>query len=399
MLFSLPGYFVWLVAFVSFYWLACRQPPARLAFLAATGLATSAYLLYRNLPGAIAIPLLGALLLLSVASFALARRQLQKRSIALLRLGLALPFAVYGLAHGHALYSRLPADLTVVIPISIGFFVLRQLHLVYECYRGNIKTLDLTAWAAYVFFMPTLIAGPLARQPQFLQAVGTPFSADHLRHGVELLLIGAFKKFVLADLLMSALLPPSTWAQAGFPDASWTALALACLTKFLYVYFDFSGYTDMARGTARLIGIELPENFNQPLLKANLAEFWRSWHMSLASFARDYVYFPTLVRTRRPALAIAATMLVIASWHGVQPGWLLWGLHHAIGLIVLATLQRRAVRWSKLGAVRGHTIWRHTANGLTIGYVSLAYAWTWQPDAPMAGLSIWWRLLSGGLLA
>lgn len=399
MLFSLPGYFAWLAAFVTFYWLACRQPPARLAFLAATGLTTSAYLLYRSLPGDIAIPLLAALILLSAASYAIARQQLRKRSIGLLRIGLALPFAVYILAHGHALYARLPADQAVVVPISIGFFVLRQLHLIYECYRGGIKTLDLTAWVAYVFFMPTLIAGPLARQPQFLQAVSTPFSADHLRYGIELLLIGAFKKFVLADLLMNALLPQSSWAQAGFPDASWSALALACLTKFLYVYFDFSGYTDMARGTARLIGIELPENFDAPLLKVNLAEFWRSWHMSLASFARDYVYFPTLVRTRRPALAIVATMLVIAAWHGVQPGWLLWGLHHAIGLIVLAALQRRAARWPKLGIVRGHIVWRYAANVLTVGYVSLAYAWTWQPDAPMTGLSIWWRLLSGGSFA
>jgi len=398
MLFVVPGYFVWLAALVAVYWLLCRRAESRLFVLALSGIVTAGYLLYRNLPNTVALPLFAALLGLSVLSYVLARRQLRHRSIGLLRFSLVAPFAIYGVAYGHGAFSDLPSGHALLIPLSIGFFVLRQLHLIYECYRGTVTALSPEAWAAYVFFVPTLIAGPLARYPEIHQQVEAQFSISHISSGFELLLIGAFKKFIVADLLLAPLLPPTAWASDGFPDASWSALAIACATKFLHVYFDFSGYTDMARGTAKLLAIDLPQNFNFPLLKPNLAEFWRSWHMSLASFVRDYVYFPLLVSTRNAALAIVATMLVIGAWHAVQPGWLVWGLHHAAGLIALAAAQRRVARWSVMAAIRRHKLWRLASTAITLCFVSLAYAWTWRPDAPSVGLSIYLRLLSGGLL-
>lgn len=398
MLFIVDGYFYWLAALVAAYWLLHDSHPARFLLMALAGSGSVAFLLYWNLPTRLAVALMVCMLAVTAATYGFARGQIKARSRTRLRIALAVPFAMYGVAHGSGLFVAAPSGLALVIPISIGFFVLRQLHGVYECYRGNIVRMDWQSWAAYVFFLPTVIAGPLARYPQFSRQVATPFSWVHFSRAGELMLIGAFKKFIVADLLISAALPPATLVQAGFAGVTWAVLAAACFAKLLFVYFDFAGYTDMARGTARLFGIDLPENFNRPLLCSNLAEFWRSWHMSLSSFARDYVFFPVLAVSRKPALAIVASMLVIAAWHGLQTGWLIWGLHHAFGLVALAAFQRRSGRLALLQNVRASLSWRIGASGFTLLFVAAGYAWTWLPDQPLQGFSIYLRLWTFGVL-
>lgn len=222
------------------------------------------------------------------------------------------------------------------------------------------------------------------------------FHWAHLTYGAERIVVGCFKKFVVADLLIAALLPPPALTAAAFENASWGAALFACLAKFLYVYFDFSGYTDMALGTARLFGIELMENFNFPWLRSNLAEFWRAWHISLSSFAPDYVYFPLLVSSRNTLLALVATMLAIAAWHGTSPGWLLWGLHHGVGLALLARFQRAAPRFAALQRLRTTAGRRLVATLSTLAFVSVGYALTWHPDDAALSLRIYGKLLGLG---
>src|SRR4030095_1800913 len=189
--------------------------------------------------------------------------------------------------------------------ISMGFFMLRQAHFVYECYRGGIRAKPcLIEFLTYVVFFPSIIAGPLERFPNFAGQVRNAFSWAHVSGGVERIIIGCFKKVIVADVLIGTLLPPAGMAEAGFAGASWGATLFACAVKFLQVYFDFSGYTDIALGTARLFGFRLMENFNYPLLRPNLAEFWRACNMSLSTFARDYVYFPLLAKYRNTVFAL-----------------------------------------------------------------------------------------------
>ena len=275
--------------------------------------------------------------------------------------------------------------------------MLGSVHFVYECYRRGIRQAGLLEFLAYIFFFPTIIAGPLERFSHLSGQIHATFSWDHLTHGAERIVVGGLKKFVVADLLIAALLPPDAMTRTAFQDEPWSTVLFACLVKFLYVYFDFSGYTDMAIGTARLFGIQVMENFNFPLLRSNLAEFWRAWHISLSSFARDYVYFPLLVTWRNTVFALITTMLAIAAWHGTSPGWLLWGLHHGVGLVLLAQFQRSAQKFYWLQWVRVTLAWRIVATLATWTFVTFGYALTWHPDDVVLSARIYGKLWSLGL--
>ena len=335
---------------------------------------------------------------ISVASYGIGARLAKRRSQAWLLIGLTLPLSAFLVVNYTPPGDSLERAGSVwVVPISIGFFVLRQAHFVYERYRGSMKPAGLLEFLTYVFFFPTVIAGPLERFDRLRAQVRNTFAWIDLSEGVERIVLGCFKKFIVADVLLAALLPPALTTQSGFEEASWGVVLFACATRFLYVYFDFSGYTDIALGTARLFGFKLIENFNYPLLRSNLAEFWRAWHISLSTFARDYVYFPLLARYRNSTLAVIATMLAIASWHGTSPGWVLWGLHHGAGLVLLARFQRNARKLPWLELLRATVAWRVLAMLATWIFVACGYALTWHPDDIMLSLRIYGRLWSLGL--
>jgi D-alanyl-lipoteichoic acid acyltransferase DltB (MBOAT superfamily) len=214
-------------------------------------------------------------------------------------------------------------------------------------------------------FFPKLIAGPLVRPQVFLQQLAGPASRPtgaRLREAAGLLLLGLFKKIVIADSL--AVIGETAFRAAGWPNGGQFAAPLYWQGFYLYafqIYADFSGYTDLARGSARLLGIELPENFRQPYLSITVTDFWNRWHMSLTQWFREYMYFPLarglLARLDRrrttlvQALANLITMGVIGLWHGAAWTFVAWGLWHGLCL----TLERwagyrPAGRWSKLAA-------------------------------------------------
>lgn len=206
---------------------------------------------------------------------------------------------------------------------------------------GRLPELSLAEFATFVVFFPSLAAGPIDRAERFAQDLRKEFvlTQDETLLAGQRIVIGLFKKFVIADTL--ALIALNDLLATQVRTAGWMWIIVYAYT--FQIYFDFSGYTDIAIGIARLAGIKLPENFAAPYLKSNLTQFWNSWHMTLTQWVRNYFFNP-LNRWMRGAKTIpvwgmillgqVATMLIIGLWHGVTFNFVLWGLWHGLGLFL-----------------------------------------------------------------
>ena len=223
-------------------------------------------------------------------------------------------------------------------------------------------------------------------------------TGTEISRGLERILTGSFKKMVIADVLLKALMPDLSLLEHGAPLLSWHQVLFASFLRLLTTYFDFSGYTDMVLGTSRLFGIRLMENFHFPLFRTSLPDFWRSWHISLTSWVRDYVYYPILITLRNTDLAIFATMVTIGLWHSPKPGWLCWGLHHAVGLILVSRFTRWAAQNEAIQKWRGSFGWRAAGLLGSWYYISLAYSLTIFPEAGPDFGKLYMKLLTFGLL-
>jgi len=237
--------------------------------------------------------------------------------------------------------------------LGFSYVAFRLMHTIRDRQSGRLPPLTLDEYVNYVIFFPSLTAGPIDRAERFLSELRNPLplqSPDWLEAGGRFL-TGLFKKFVLADLL--AVLSLNETLVRHVQGAGWLWLFLYAYT--LRLYFDFSGYTDMAIGLGRLMGIRLPENFASPYLKANLTQFWNAWHMTLTQWFRAYYFNPLTraLRSRQPAVPAGliilitqvSTMVLIGLWHGVAWGYALWGLWHGVGLFVQNRWSELARRW------------------------------------------------------
>lgn len=227
----------------------------------------------------------------------------------------------------------LPFD--IVLPLGISFFVFEFIHYVVDVYRGSEPVRSFLGFSLFASFFPTQIAGPIKRYqdfvPQFLETA--KFSIAALDEGGSLILQGLFKKVMVADNL-------AFFVQGGFANQElFTGLDLWIFTyAFAFqIYFDFSGYTDIARGSAKLFGYKVPENFNLPYLAQNIAEFWHRWHISLSTWLRDYLFIP-LGGSRCSKWFnyrnLFITMTLGGLWHGAAMHFLLWGAYHGLLLIL-----------------------------------------------------------------
>jgi D-alanyl-lipoteichoic acid acyltransferase DltB (MBOAT superfamily) len=232
------------------------------------------------------------------------------------------------------------------IPLGISFYTLGQITCLVDSYRGSVKRVRLEQYGLFVAFFPHLLAGPIVRYPALQKQLDDPafgkFKSQNFVCGLVLLAIGLAKKVLVADNLGDFADPVFHAAAVQLPiasaDAWWAAFAYA-----LQIYFDFSGYCDMACGMARMFGVELPANFDSPYRAPNLVEFWRRWHVTLHEFLRDYVFLP-LGGGRGGWLAVSsrvfAVFLLSGLWHGIGATFLLWGALHG----VLTALSRRLSR-------------------------------------------------------
>ncbi|MGH0031133.1 MAG: MBOAT family O-acyltransferase [Myxococcota bacterium] len=245
-----------------------------------------------------------------------------------------------------ALGRTLPATspwLDVVLPVGISFYTLQSLSYTLDVYRGTqTPTKSALDFALYVSFFPQLVAGPIVRAGELLpQLAGRrSTSALDVQEGLGRIGVGLVKKVVLADTL--ALYADRVFVAPGLFTGPEVLLGVWAFTY--QIYFDFSGYSDIAIGLARLFGVRLPENFDHPYRAASVREFWRRWHISLSTWLRDYLYV-SLGGNRggrgRTAWNLFLTMLIGGLWHGAAYGFLLWGAYHGLLLAAHRTWQWR----------------------------------------------------------
>jgi len=237
-----------------------------------------------------------------------------------------------------------PAVPEVLLPLGISFYSFQIIALQVDVHRGRIEApRSLARYALFVCFFPQLVAGPILRGSEFLPQLerGGVFEPDRTRRGLWLVASGLFKKVVVGDYLLAPFLDP-VFAQAGVAPAPVQLLAVYGFA--FQIYFDFSGYTDMARGMACLLGFELPQNFREPYLSRNPAEFWRRWHMTLSRWLRDYLYIPLGGNRRGPTrtqLNLLVTMLLGGLWHGAAWNFVIWGGLHGLFLLLHRPFLRR----------------------------------------------------------
>jgi D-alanyl-lipoteichoic acid acyltransferase DltB (MBOAT superfamily) len=225
--------------------------------------------------------------------------------------------------------------LGIILPVGVSFYTFQSISYVIDVYRRELPaTRSLVQFLAYVSFFPQLVAGPIERAahllPQFAKT--RAITPGMLEEGCWLMVLGMFKKVVLADNL--APLADMVYQNTTF---SGPAVALGTVAFAFQIYCDFSGYSDIARGTARVLGFDIMVNFNLPYAATNLREFWRRWHISLSTWLRDYLYIP-LGGNRggkaRTCLNVFLTMLLGGLWHGAAWNFVLWGVWHGAGLVV-----------------------------------------------------------------
>ena len=233
------------------------------------------------------------------------------------------------------LHANLPL-LRVILPVGVSFYTFQSISYVVDVYRGRTRAEEnLLTYALFVAYFPQLVAGPIERARHMLPQYHQPrfVDQDRFRSGLLLILIGLFKKLAIADVVS----PMVEYAFARSASAPSTELLKGIWLFAIQIYCDFSGYTDIARGSSRLLGIELMENFNQPYFSRNITEFWRRWHISLSSWLRDYLYIP-LGGNRHGKLAtyrnLFITMLLGGLWHGANWTYVIWGALHGFYLAV-----------------------------------------------------------------
>jgi alginate O-acetyltransferase complex protein AlgI len=256
-------------------------------------------------------------------------------------------------------------SLNLLLPLAISFFTFQQIAYLVDSFRQETREYDFLNYALFVTFFPQLIAGPIVHHkemmPQFAKTRNKVKNYRNIAMGLFIFSIGLSKKVIIADTF-------AVWATQGFDVATTLNLFEAWVTSLSYtfqLYFDFSGYTDMAIGLALLFNIRLPINFNSPYKATNIQDFWRRWHITLSRFLRNYVYVPLGGNKKgyfRTYNNLMATFLIGGLWHGAGWTFIFWGFLHGLALII----QRL---WEKLGL----KIWTWLAWLITFNFLNISW--------------------------
>ena len=292
--------------------------------------------------------------------------------------------------------------LRIILPVGISFYTFQALSYSIDVYRGNIKpTKDIVAFFAFISFFPQLVAGPIERAtnllPQFL--TNRKFNYDQAVDGMRQILWGLLKKIVVAD--NCAMYVNLVWAT--YDTQSGSTLLLAAILFTFQIYGDFSGYSDIAIGTAKLFGIKLMRNFNNPYFSRDIAEFWRRWHISLTTWFRDYVYIPLggsrpnvvysvwcTVESKKKLIIVRNTFVIFllsGFWHGANWTFIAWGAFHAVLFLPLILLGMNRKYTNQVAEGRWLPTWKETGQILltfmlaVIGWIifratSISEAWS-----------------------
>lgn len=259
---------------------------------------------------------------------------------------------IFGAAPQNPLFWR-----GAFLPLGISFFTFEFIHYAADRYKGTAKAGTFADYLAFILFFPTMVAGPIKRFQDFEPKLQNPSSEWPLdwQRGITRILAGLTKKFAIADLLSAM---TANLTHDGIAHADRRVLPVWLLAYGIKIYIDFSAYSDIAIGSARLFGIRVPENFDWPYLRTNIAEFWAHWHMSLYRWLIDYVFIPlggSRVSSPRVYFNVLLTMLISGLWHGAGLNFLVWGAWHGCllaGHRVWRSARRKSDHVpSRLGAV------------------------------------------------
>ena len=258
--------------------------------------------------------------------------------------------------------------LHIALPLAISFFTLQQIAFLVDSYEGLVKERKILDYAIFVTFFPQLIAGPIVHHkemmPQFVSEKNKIKNYNNIAMGLLIFSIGLFKKVVIADTF-------AIWATSGFDTATTLNLIEAWATSFSYtfqLYFDFSGYTDMAIGAALLFNIKLPQNFNSPYKATGMIDFWKRWHMTLTNFITTYIYTPIVksfekLTLHKAMLATIITFLIAGLWHGASWMFVIFGGLNGLGIAINHYWKKYKIKMNKILA------WFITFNFINITFV------------------------------
>ncbi len=395
LLFNSGTFFLLFTVFVAVHALLRGRNRARIGWL----LAFSLYYYYRS-NGAYTLTLVGlatvdflVALRIDATARPAARKAWLATSITLNLLGLGyFKYTNFALGNLAMLAGRSFEPLHIFLPLGISFHVFQSLSYLVDVYRRRYPPVqNLAEYVAFLCFFPQIVAGPIVRAPDFfgqIHPLAEP-TEDEVAAGLYRILQGVAKKALFADylgryadLVFGA---PSTYSG---PEALLAAYAYA-----LQIYFDFSGYSDIALGMARILGVRIPENFDTPYRATSITDFWRRWHISLSSWLREYLYVPLGGNRHGKARQVASlmiTMLLGGLWHGAAWTFVLWGGLHGVALVADKVVERRFGRpRSRAGRALGWIFTLHLVTGLWVifrartlalaGALVTALAHGWEP--------------------
>ncbi len=286
----------------------------------------------------------------------------------------------------------------IILPLGISFFTFTQIAFLADVYFGKVREYNFVHYSLFVTYFPHLIAGPVLHHaemmPQFARHETYRFSFENAAVGVTIFAIGLFKKVMLAD-------PMGVYARPVF-DAASSGVTLTAIEAWggalaytFQLYFDFSGYSDMAIGLSRLFGVVLPLNFHSPYKAVNIIEFWRRWHMTLSRFLRDYLYVPLGGNRKGPArryVNLMITMVLGGLWHGAGWTFVLWGALHGAYLAINHG-------WQMLRARLGHNLKISSAAGRAAGclltFIAVVLAWVVFRAGDMTAALVMLKAMAG----
>lgn len=267
------------------------------------------------------------------------------------------------------------------LPVGISFFTFTQIAFLVDCWHGAAREPRFAPYVLFVSYFPHLVAGPVLHHAQMMPQLrdGQGLRAEHLAAGLTIFAIGLGKKVLVADQLAPLANPVFALGVAPPLLDAW----IGTLAYSMQLYFDFSGYSDMAIGLSRLFGVRLPENFDSPYQARNIADFWRRWHMTLSRFLRDYLYIPLGGKRHGPWARrrnLMLTMVLGGAWHGAGWTFLVWGVLHGVFLVLQQQCAGGPPRW-----------W-----GRPLTFLAVLLAWVPFRAPDMASALALWHGMAGG---
>lgn len=375
-------FFYFPVVFLVYVYLTRRQSEYAIAWLSFASLFFYSWWDISNLP----------ILLISIflnfqfgKKIAERRRTSEKQALNILRVGIILNLVALGyykyahflLSEGLRAFDIALAAPVIELPIGISFFTFTQIAFLVDSYRGEVKEPNPIHYSLFVGYFPHLIAGPILHHkemmPQFKNVVSPSIFSDDFKTGLSIFLIGLAKKLLIADALGRYANYFFAGVSAGSTPGFFDSIAGVIAYSF-QLYFDFSGYSDMAVGISLMMGIRLPINFNSPYKARNIIDFWRRWHITLSRFLRDYLYIAlggNRKGSTRRYMNLFITMLLGGIWHGAGWTFMLWGALHGLYLGVNHFWRHLSSRYATLNRLFSAISWIY----LPVTFASVVFAW------------------------